>query len=189
MIIYKTTNLLNDIIYVGFHKTSADDGYLGSGTNILKAIKKYGKENFNRVTLEDVKTTNWKQREIHWISALSATCDVIGYNINKGGGDFPISKGDKIWWANATDEQRKKHRISVKRTHADVSGKNNPMYGKNRTFTPEWKDRISKGMKGRKPIWLSKKIIFEGIEYDSISEASRKTGLSQYIVKRKGNVI
>jgi hypothetical protein len=39
-IIYKTTNLVNDKIYVGQHYTSANDGYLGSGKILDKSIKK-----------------------------------------------------------------------------------------------------------------------------------------------------
>ena len=66
-IVYKTTCLVNNKIYVGVHKTedaSIDDGYIGNGisprhgTNILHpkfpfhyAVQKYGKENFIRETL------------------------------------------------------------------------------------------------------------------------------------------
>lgn len=46
-IIYKTTNIINNKIYVGLHGTNdLEDGYLGSGIFIKKAIKKYGKINF-----------------------------------------------------------------------------------------------------------------------------------------------
>ena len=41
-IIYKTLNLINLKLYIGQHKTSADDGYLGSGLLITRAINKYG---------------------------------------------------------------------------------------------------------------------------------------------------
>jgi len=51
-LVYKTTNLINHFIYIGVHCTNKlDDGYLGSGTNILKAIKEFGKENFIREIL------------------------------------------------------------------------------------------------------------------------------------------
>ncbi len=51
-IIYKTTNLINGKIYVGYHNTDINDGYLGSGTIFSKALKKYGKKNFVREVLE-----------------------------------------------------------------------------------------------------------------------------------------
>jgi len=51
-IIYKTTNLINDKIYIGKHQTeTVDDGYLGSGTNLKHAIEKYGKDKFKREIL------------------------------------------------------------------------------------------------------------------------------------------
>lgn len=51
-IVYLTQNLKNNKIYVGVHSTwNLNDGYLGSGNNIKKAIKKYGVENFERIIL------------------------------------------------------------------------------------------------------------------------------------------
>lgn len=48
-ILYETTNLINNKSYIGIHKTkNLNDGYLGSGTALTLAIKKYGKENFKR---------------------------------------------------------------------------------------------------------------------------------------------
>lgn len=48
-IIYKTTNLINDKIYVGYHSTEdINDSYLGSGKLLKQAIKKYGENNFKR---------------------------------------------------------------------------------------------------------------------------------------------
>lgn len=51
--VYKTTNLINNKIYVGFHSTNnLNDGYLGSGKIIKDAIKRYGKENFTREIIQ-----------------------------------------------------------------------------------------------------------------------------------------
>ena len=46
---YKITNLLNGRFYLGMHSTEdLDDGYLGSGVAIQRAVRKYGKENFSK---------------------------------------------------------------------------------------------------------------------------------------------
>lgn len=50
--VYKTTNKINGKIYIGKHQTdNLDDGYLGSGKHLKRAIKKYGLQNFERVIL------------------------------------------------------------------------------------------------------------------------------------------
>lgn len=52
--IYKTTNLVNGKQYIGKHKATKfePDKYIGSGTLLLRAIKKYGKHNFSCELLE-----------------------------------------------------------------------------------------------------------------------------------------
>ena len=51
--IYKTTCKVNGKFYYGMHSTDKlNDGYIGSGTRLWHAIKKYGRENFSIEILE-----------------------------------------------------------------------------------------------------------------------------------------
>ena len=52
-LLYRTTNTINNKIYIGIHQTeNITDGYLGSGKLLLRAIKKYGKDVFKKEILE-----------------------------------------------------------------------------------------------------------------------------------------
>ncbi len=85
MIIYKTTNLINNKIYIG-QSYKNDPEYLGSGLLIIKAINKYGKENFKKEILEECEKREYlNDREIYWISYYNSSNKSIGYNISLGG--------------------------------------------------------------------------------------------------------
>ena len=92
MIIYKTTNLLNNKWYIGKHNGN-DPYYLGSGKLLTRAINKYGVDNFKKEILEEC--TNIKQlndREKHWIRITDAVNDPMSYNLAAGGDGGDLSK-------------------------------------------------------------------------------------------------
>ena len=84
--LYQITNLVNAKIYVGVHKTQdMNDGYMGSGKVILRAIKKHGINNFEKVILEqfvDAKSMYAREKEVVTEDFLSRK-DV--YNLRRGG--------------------------------------------------------------------------------------------------------
>jgi group I intron endonuclease len=83
-IIYKTTNLINNKIYIGQHSRN-DPDYLGSGKILNKSIKKYGKENFTREILEECDYDILNIRETYWILYFNSTNKKIGYNMTPTG--------------------------------------------------------------------------------------------------------
>lgn len=128
-IIYETLNLVNLKIYVGQHNTSASDGYLGTGTLILKAIKKYGRKNFQRITIEYCTSANVNEREEYWITQLSATDKNIGYNLIIQGIRGPVlTKENNPNYKNCWTEEQK--RIASEKMKGRYDGENNPMFGK-----------------------------------------------------------
>ena len=84
--LYKTTNIINNKIYIGIHKTKdLNDGYIGSGTYLRRAIKKYGIQNFKKEILfifDNPHDMYAKEKEI--VNKLFIESD-ISYNIIEGG--------------------------------------------------------------------------------------------------------
>jgi len=84
-VIYATYNILNGMKYVGQHTTSnLNDGYLGSGILIQKAISKHGKEVFDYGILNYCKTREeLNESEKYWIEYFRLKNQ--SYNIGRGG--------------------------------------------------------------------------------------------------------
>ena len=84
--LYEIKNNLNDKIYVGVHKTkNMDDGYMGSGKVIQRAIQKNGLENFTktiRETFDNSEAMFRREKEVVTDEFL-ARSDT--YNLRRGG--------------------------------------------------------------------------------------------------------
>ena len=80
---------MNGKIYIGKSKSSPDRSrtYLGSGILLAAAIRKYGRNVFEKTIIEDdiddIETLN--RREIFFIQQYNSTDRSVGYNITMGG--------------------------------------------------------------------------------------------------------
>lgn len=172
-IVYITLNMINMKMYVGVHScVDLDDGYLGSGTLLKKAIKKYGEENFRREVLYvfDNKEEAY-QKESEIVQDFIVESEEF-YNLTKGGRCLGMN------W-----DIREKISNSKK---GNVSGKDNPMYGKNHSKEVREKiaDREYKTggdhVKSRKVICIETKEVFNSISEAGAEHISRaiKNGTS-----------
>lgn len=125
--IYKTTNLINNKIYIGkkVSKKYLGTAYLGSGKLIKRAIEKYGKENFQ---VEQLNTANTKEKlnelEKFYISYYNSTNREIGYNISIGG-----DGGDTV--SNLTDEEKTIRNNKISKANKGKIVVNNGQINKN----------------------------------------------------------
>lgn len=169
--LYKITNLVNDKIYVGIHKTKdMNDGYMGSGKIIKRAIEKYGLDNFRKDILEifeDQESMYAREKEI-------VNSDFIlrddTYNLMRGGfGGFdyinsnpekfltekrlsalmPIEDTRKLWKEKFNNDSTFKKRVQKNVLNANrISLEKNPngtFYGKK--HTEDYKRKMSHIMK------------------------------------------
>lgn len=94
--IYRTTNIVNGKTYIGKHQTKdVDDGYLGSGIALEKAIKKYGKVSFKKEVLfvfDSEDEMNQKEKELVTESFIASNSN---YNMGVGGEGGSHFKGKK----------------------------------------------------------------------------------------------
>jgi group I intron endonuclease len=104
--IYKVTNKLNGKMYIGKSKYNVST-YYGSGLRITYAIKKYGKENFEKSILEECLDIESSCKEIQWITKFNSTDPAIGYNISKGG------DGGAHYWNTLAEEERRLHNKKI----------------------------------------------------------------------------
>lgn len=132
MIIYKTTNKINNKIYVGQDKYN-NPNYLGSGLLLNRSINKYGKENFIKEIIDETNDqSELNEKEKMWIVNLNSFYP-NGYNIAEGG-----SGGDVF--TNNPDKESIRKKCSK-------PGEKNGMFGKH--HKPESIEKMSRNRKGK----------------------------------------
>lgn len=169
-ILYETTNKVNGKIYVGIHQTqNLDDGYLGSGAHLKKAIKKYGRENFDRKILmfcksyEELSTEERSRVDKDFCQRRDT------YNSEIGG------RGGKVW----TDEMRKNMSIRIKNEYKN--GRIHPCLGKEigDRLSADGRQRLKNRMKGNQNPMFGKNVA------DIMSEEANKIRLQKISVANR----
>lgn len=87
-LLYITKNNINGKVYAGKHIGTREDSYIGSGpTHFLRAVRKYGKENFTRrwLRLKIPSEEQLNNLEIRLIRLLKHYWKSNCYNIHRGG--------------------------------------------------------------------------------------------------------
>lgn len=122
--VYLITNLINNKQYVGSH-IGNKKYYMGGGTILIKAQKKYGKKQFQKEILVKCDTLLEARKLEEFYIIKHQTKVPNGYNIHpSGGSNFKGSLGLK-------HTQETKQKISEKnKGHKRAIGELNPMFGK-----------------------------------------------------------
>lgn len=163
--IYLTTNLLNKKRYIGKHQSKTlKNGYLGSGTLLRQAIKKHGRENFQKEVLHIAYSREeLLLKEIATILEHDAVYDASYYNIANG--------GDGGCWDVLSDAQKDLIRQKIQSAHVG------------RPKSLEHRRRLSEARKGVPRNW--KKVTRE--EYSARRRKEVADGIHPPPIANRGN--
>lgn len=116
--IYLTTNMINNKQYIGQHYGELDDSYLGSGSLIAQAIKKYGKNNFSKEILQicnDQKDADlWEKYYIQKFQAVEKDCF---YNLQEGGSNGDGWRTCHNWMKEHPEEAQQIYQQNIQNLH------------------------------------------------------------------------
>ncbi len=192
--IYKTTNTINGMFYIGKRTCSKpfDPDYYGSGTLIRRAVQKYGHAAFKVEKIAEAETLeclNQLERDIITSEVIE---DPLCYNLIPGGsgGFYHLNRSENI---KAVVQKRKlaidswsptrRQEINSKKGHKgaenfwygkDRSKEKNPFYG--RRHSNETKQRLSEMKRGRPNLKARGRVVSEDTRA-LISENNTKTYL------------
>lgn len=206
-IVYQTTNLTNNKVYVGVHKLSNtidSKRYLGSGKALKLAIEKYGRKSFTRTTLTEF---NYPK------DAYAAEAEMVTeafcsrndtYNIKIGGrGSTGVGLGvpltaehkAKIGAANKGQIISEEHKAILKavnignknclgRVHTEEARAKIKAARKNQIITEKHKAKISASQTGAKN-HLSLAVIVNDTYYESANMAAKSENVPSTTAMRR----
>ena len=144
--IYKTTNTVNNKIYIGKHQTEdINDDYLGSGVALEKAIKKYGKQFFKKEILfvfDNENDMNQKEKELVTESFIASNKN---YNRGVGGEGGSHFKGKR----HSQETRKKLSEMAKGRQISDSARQKISEANRKRVLSEETKKKLSEKAKLR----------------------------------------
>lgn len=196
---YKITNLINNMIYIGVHGTNnINDKYFASGLLINRSLRKHGIDNFKR------EIVNWYDYEIEmfederrvvnedFINSKSTYNCIVGGTGGTPNADVRKRISESRKGMKFSNEHIKNLKLShigfkmgeeTKRKLSRLnSGKNNKFYGK--TFTKEQLEKIKIARMNQKNL-ACKKIYINDVLFDSLKLASIHFGVSVSSITHK----
>jgi Tfp pilus assembly major pilin PilA len=112
--IYKTTNILDGSYYIGCHQTSnLNDGYLGSGKHLTRAIKKYGKSNFRLEILNYASSKEEMFKLEKELVTEEVVRDTKSYNLKVGGSGGNLGIVGAFKGKRYSEKTKEKQRIAA----------------------------------------------------------------------------
>jgi group I intron endonuclease len=184
--VYQIENTVNNMYYVGLHNGDIYfDNYYGSGKLITRAVKKHGKEIFDRqviATFTNKELAKWFEKCLVGISVAE---DPMSYNLVAGSGGYTAGEDHPMFGTKRpprSSEWKKKISLSQTGSKHHLYGKKRPKHSKlmsgdsNPMKRPEVRKKLSgKGngmygvpspMKGKKRPEHSKLLSKEVIKLD-----------------------
>lgn len=156
--VYRTTNLRNGKYYIGCHCTfKLDDGYLGSGMRIQRAVAKHGRESFKLEILQFFESREEALAREKELVTEELLKDPMCMNMKLGGEggwtDRARKKGSaklvaKIW-SDAAFKQRQTERTANRNRQLHASGKLKAPDWTGRKHTERAKENMRKSSVGK----------------------------------------
>jgi len=130
--LYKTVNTINDKIYYGVHNENCKGRgiYVGSGRDLLKDVRKYGKDKFTRIIIALYSTSEEAYAAEKELVTKEVVADTSTYNLMVGGYCPPNKLGVTL---------SEDHKLNI----------SNGLLASNYIHSTETRDKISIAQKGR----------------------------------------
>lgn len=177
--IYLTTNIINGKKYIGQKKSDKFLGtkYLGSGSILIKAINKYGRNNFKvELLCECSSKEDLDNKEIYYIAKYNAQTNINFYNICRGG---ESGQGGPKFKGHHHTEQTKQLLSSLNK------GSKNHFYG--RKHSEETRLCMKEKAKFRKPVSQETRAKLSKVHKGKVFSEEHKNNIRLAQLGEKGN--